>query len=239
MEVTCEHCRVKLNIPDEKIPKDQKARVQCPKCKKKIIVDKRDVESNEILIAEPEAYDDSGGFPLPVVAAHNAAGPKKGDYGYREYSEDKDLDFFEEDSKLTLVMTGNKEHETKIKSAVQSLGYRYIAADSTRDAIGKMRFHHFDLIILEDGFDGSELRHSPVISHLNRFSMSIRRKIFLAVISYDFKTMDNMMAFALSANLVINPKEMDRFAAILKKAISDNEKFYKVFSDTMTQLGKA
>ena len=213
MEVVCKHCRVKFNIPDKKIPKNQKAQVQCPKCKKKIILDTHNVESNQI---------------------HSRV-----NYGHSEYSEDKDLDFFEEDSKLTLVMTGNREHETKIKSAVQSLGYRYIPAESTRDAIGKMRFHHFDLIILEDGFDGGDLKRSPVISHLNRFSMSIRRQIFLAVISYDFKTMDNMMAFALSANLVINPKEMDRFSAILKKAISDNEKFYKVFVDTMTQLGKA
>ena len=207
MEITCEHCRAKLNIPNKKIPKDQRVKVNCPKCKKKIILHPRNAEH--------------------------------GDYGYREYSEDKDLDFFEESSKLTLVMAGNKEHGEKIRSAVESLGYRYITAESTRDAIGKMRFHHFDLIILADGFGGSDLKNSPVINHLNRLSMSIRRKIFLALISYDFKTMDDMMAFALSANVVINPKEMDRFAAILKKALTDNDRFYKVFLDTMAEVGKA
>jgi len=206
MEITCKHCRAKLNIPDKRIPKGQRAKVNCPKCKKQIIL--------------------------------HPSNAKTGDYGYREYSEDKDLDFFEESSKLTLVMVGNKEHAKKIKSAVESLGYRYIASESTRDAIGKMRFHHFDLIILSDGFNGSELKNSPVINHLNRLSMSIRRKIFLALVSYDFKTMDNMMAFALSANVVINPKEMDRFAAILKKAITDNDKFYKVFLDTLAEVGK-
>jgi len=207
MEITCKHCRAKLNIPKEKIPKDRRAKINCPKCKKKIILHPRN--------AEPE------------------------DYGYREYSEDKDLDFFEESSKLSLVMAGNKEHAEKIRPAVKSLGYRYIAAESTRDAIGKMRFHHFDLIILADGFGGSDLKNSPVINYLNRLSMSIRRKIFLALISYDFKTMDNMMAFALSANVVINPKEMGRFVAILKKAITDNDKFYKIFLDTMAEVGKA
>ena len=51
--------------------------------------------------------------------------------------------------------------------------------------------------------------------------------------------MDHMMAFAMSANMVINSNDLDRLTAILKHAISDNEKFYKVFKDTMAEAGKA
>jgi hypothetical protein len=47
------------------------------------------------------------------------------------------------------------------------------------------------------------------------------------------------MAFALSANVVINPKELNRFSPILRNAISENEKFYKIYLDTMAELGKA
>ena len=36
METTCEHCKAKLNIPDEKIPKNKTVKIACPKCKKKI-----------------------------------------------------------------------------------------------------------------------------------------------------------------------------------------------------------
>ena len=53
-----------------------------------------------------------------------------------------------------------------------------------------------------------------------------------------FKTMDDMMAFALSANLVVNTKELDKLLAILKRALSDYEKFYKVFMDTLVEVGK-
>jgi hypothetical protein len=59
------------------------------------------------------------------------------------------------------------------------------------------------------------------------------------LIGDQFKTRDNMMAFALSANIVINPKELNRFSPILRNAISENLKFYKVYADCMVELGNA
>jgi hypothetical protein len=54
-----------------------------------------------------------------------------------------------------------------------------------------------------------------------------------------FKSMDNLMAFSMSANTVINPKDMDKFSAMLKGAVSDHEKFYKVFMETLVEVGRA
>ena len=102
-----------------------------------------------------------------------------------------------------------------------------------------MRFHHFDLIILADGFDNQPLDHSVIVNYLNRLTMSVRRKMFLALISDNFKTMDNMMSFAMSANVVINSKDIEKLHLILKKAVSENERFYKIFLDTLVETGKA
>ena len=38
MEVTCKNCKLKLTIPDHKIPKDKDSRIKCPKCKEQIKV---------------------------------------------------------------------------------------------------------------------------------------------------------------------------------------------------------
>jgi predicted Zn finger-like uncharacterized protein len=212
MEITCEHCKTKLNIPDEKIPKNKALRISCPKCKKRITLD------------------------TPKAAPKDSENDK---YGYRDYTDDEALTFYEEGTKLALVMDNNPEQSEKIKTAVEQLGYNFISAPNTRDAIGRMRFHHFDLIILSDGFDGQGLENSPVLNYLNNISMSARRRVFVALVGERFKTMDNMMAFAMSANVVINTKERDKLSAILKRAISDNEKFYKVFMDTLVEAGKA
>jgi hypothetical protein len=54
-----------------------------------------------------------------------------------------------------------------------------------------------------------------------------------------FKTMDDMMAYTISANAVINTKDVDKLSSILKQGLSEYEKFYKVFMDILVEVGKA
>lgn len=236
MEITCEQCKSKLNIPDEKIPKDQVVKIGCPKCKNKITLDTRShAESTGVDSAREEVSDSVRNRSIETKPANES---EEG-YTYSDYSEDKALDFYQEGTKLALIMNADPEQSRQIHSIVQELGYQGIVTPNTRDALGKMRFHQFDMIVLCDGFDGQPLENSPVLSHVNRLGMSVRRRIFLALFSDRFKSMDNMMSFAMSANAVFNIKELDRLAVMLKKALSENEKLYKVFMDTLAQLGKA
>jgi len=62
--------------------------------------------------------------------------------------------------------------------------------------------------------------------------------MFLALMSEQFKSLDEMMAFSMSTNVVVNPKDLDKLLGILKKSIGDNAKFYKVFMDTLVGVGK-
>ena len=39
MELVCAGCNSRFNIPDEKIPRNQKAKVNCPKCKERITIE--------------------------------------------------------------------------------------------------------------------------------------------------------------------------------------------------------
>jgi hypothetical protein len=47
-----------------------------------------------------------------------------------------------------------------------------------------------------------------------------------------------MMAFSKSANVVINQKDLSQIKNILRKSIPDNDRFYKVFKETLKALGK-
>lgn len=216
MDVTCKSCEATLKIPDEKLPTDQVVSITCPKCKGKIRIDTK--EPDKDLISEKKEEVEEAGF---------------------EYEEDiSPLDIFEEGTRLALVLDGDDGHIKEINSALEQLSYKSILPTSIREAMGKLRLYHFDLIILSDGFDGQDLEGSPITHYLNHLSMSLRRKVFLVLLSDKFKTMDNMMAFGKSANLVVNPDDLSNLPLILKKAISDNEKFYKVFMDTLKETGK-
>lgn len=224
MEIICEKCNTRLNIPDEKIPKGQQATVSCPKCKNRITLNVP-VPGRKNLPSEVEEK--------PGPGVNNA----DSDYGYED--DDASLDFFEEGVRLALIM-GNEPHQAeKLGQTVDELGYKHVLAKNTRDAISKMRLHYFNLVLLSDGFDGIDLEQSPILQHINNLSMSVRRRVFLALVADEFKTMDHMMAFAMSANMVINGGDLDRLTSIMQHAISDNEKFYKVFMDTLVEVGKA
>jgi predicted Zn finger-like uncharacterized protein len=222
MEIICESCKARLNIPDEKIPQDKRVTISCPKCKNKLSLETHGLRQGDHV---PSAE----GMAEPRIVEADS------DYAYGD--EDADLELYEEGVRLALVMENDAQQAEKLSQAVEELGYKYVPAENTRAAIGKMRLHQFDLVILADGFDGIELGQSPVLRYLNHLSMSIRRRIFVALIGDSFKTMDQMMAFVMSANLVINPRDMDKLRTILIHSISDNEKFYKVFMDTLVEVG--
>ena len=224
MEIICEKCNARLNIPDEKIPSGQQATVSCPKCQNKLMLNARGSRTKSATLA------------VEGKAESHLKEPASND---DNWDDDASLDFFEEDAKLALVMGNGAQQVKKLGRTIEELGYRCVKAKNTRDAISKMRLHYFDLVVLSDGFDGIDLAQSPILQHINNLSMSVRRRSFLALVADEFKTMDNMMAFAMSANMVINGGDLDRLTSIMQHAISDNEKFYKVFMDTMVEVGKA
>jgi hypothetical protein len=227
MELTCEHCKAKLNIPDERIPKDRAIQLTCPKCRGKMTLGGKQAAAK----APPHN-------PAPASAGGSSQGSKDAAYTYEDYSSDEALVFYEEGTKLALVMADYPGYAERIQKSLKQLGYECISTPNTRDAIGKLRFHHFDLVVLSDGFGGQPIENNQITHFMNRLPMSVRRRVFLVFLSDKFKTMDNMMAFARSANVVINTRDLDKLHLVLKKAISENEKFYKIFMDTLTEVGK-
>ncbi|MFC1868915.1 zinc-ribbon domain-containing protein [Thermodesulfobacteriota bacterium] len=237
MEVTCSQCNTKLNIPDEKIPKDQMVRINCPKCKNKITIDAQKPTNDE---ASPDdSFVETGKLHLKFIESKREEDKVESASSYDDYSGDEGLDSYDDDAKLALVMLGDNVNGDEVKNAVEELGYKYILSPDTRDALGKLRFHHFDMILLCDGFDGQEVENSPIMNFLNHQSMSSRRRIFLALMGDKFKTMDDMIAYAMSANTVINLKDLGKLSSVLKGGLSEHEKFYKVFMDTLVEVGKA
>jgi hypothetical protein len=63
--------------------------------------------------------------------------------------------------------------------------------------------------------------------------------MFVGIVGENYQTMDQMMAFALSVNLVISKNDLGRLSMIMQRAVSQNERFYKIFMETFRETGKA
>jgi hypothetical protein len=69
--------------------------------------------------------------------------------------------------------------------------------------------------------------------------MSARRDIYVTMISRQYRTMDQMMAFRHSVNLIVNSKNIDDIGKIIQRGLTDHEFFYRVFKDNLKEVGRA
>lgn len=222
MEIVCSNCQSRLKIPDEKVPENGRVTANCPKCKSKISFEKALSDPAPPSIQEPEGMGEE----------------RSGHDGEYRDEDPFSLDFYEEGAKLALLMLNKAEADGGVREAAEVLSHKTVLVKDAGEGISKMRFHLFDLLILSDRFDGVPWAQSPVLHYLNRLPMHTRRKSFLVLLGSEFVTMDRMTAFGLSANLVVNPKDMNEFSGILKAALWNHENFYGAFTETLNELGK-
>ena len=213
MEIICNNCQSKFRVPDKKIPAGKRATVACPKCKGKIS------------LGSPKGSAGSGSFD---------SSDSNNSYDAAE----KPFDFIEEEGLTALVCESNPLVRKSIIKALDVLEYQITEAESTRDALKRMRYHNYDLFVINENFDTDNPESNGILLYLERLSMLVRRNMFIALISDRFRTMDNMMALNKSANLIINSKNIDDIGKILSRGITDNEFFYRVFKGTLKEVGK-
>jgi CheY-like chemotaxis protein len=161
------------------------------------------------------------------------------DVGSETYdTSDKPFDFVEADAETTLICESDPALRENIGIAMKSLGYHITEAASAKDALKNMRFHVYNVVILNENFDTGEQTGSAVLNYLANLNMSIRRQIFVTLISGQFRTSDNMAAFNKSVNLIINTSNIDDIGTVIKRGVVENDAFYHVFKETLRKKGK-
>lgn len=229
MDIVCKQCKSKFKIPDEKVPEGQLFTLSCPKCKSKISIDTRSGVSS--------SFEDK---PQPSATAEPVTKKtiiEEVDSGTYDASE-KPFDFLEEGAKTALLCEPDSTVRGKIRSALENMRYNVTEPASDRDALKQMRFHVFDMVILSEVFSSINPDENNVMKYLERLSMTIRRKIFVVLVTSRFRTTDNMAAFNKSVNIVVHTKNIDEIEKIIKSGLSDNTAFYRVFKDALVKTGK-
>lgn len=152
---------------------------------------------------------------------------------------DKPFDFLEAGGATALICEADPERREKIGAALKTLEYRITEAASAKDALKRMRFHVYDVVVIHETFDAANPEDNEVLNYLAGLSMSVRRQIFVAMVTERFRTMDDMAAFTRSVNITINLKNLDDAGTIIKGGVADNRAFYHVFRETLKKAGRA
>jgi predicted Zn finger-like uncharacterized protein len=213
MEIICQSCQGKLKIPDEKLPPGRAATVKCPRCSVKITIP----PDNEA--AADAAFDDLFAFDEDDGDGYDAT--------------EKPFDFIEEEGKSCLVAEPDALIREKIHPTLDILEYHVTEVPNSREALKKMRYHNYDLVVVNEYFDTRDPDANSLLIYLERLPIEYRRNIFVTLLTSRFRTMDHMMAFNKSVNMMVNIRNVDDFDKILQRGLTDYGLFYKVFKESV------
>jgi hypothetical protein len=228
MDVICNQCQGKFKISDEKIPSEQVVFIPCPRCKNKLTLDTRaqkpPTQNDLIKAVRPTRSGEKNLIETISSGTYDAS--------------EKPFDYLVPGVKTALACESDSAILSKLRFVLKQMGYHTVEPPSASDALKKMRFHTFDLIVLNELFDSQSPDDNPILTYLNDVMMSVRRNMFVALISTRFRTMDNMAAFNKSVNVVIHLRNLDEIAKILRRALDEHQAFYSVFQESLVKTGK-
>ncbi len=254
MYVSCEKCSGKYNIPDEKLPIGKSVGFTCPNCKNKMSI-RRSEENSDDGDLDLSLDDDGYDTPSKPVATPSVTKKDSPSISFDESdslkpsisfaedesiydSGDKPFDFVEEEYETAIICDNDPANIEKIRIALDLMEYSITVAKNTRDALKSMRYHTYDLVVLNENFDTANPDVNGILIYLNRLVMAERRAIVLFLLTERYNTLDPMMAYNRSANIVVNLKDIDKIDTILQKGLNDSVIFHKIFKEALVKSGK-
>jgi CheY-like chemotaxis protein len=215
MEIICQSCQGKLKVADEKLPAGKAVSLKCPRCNAKLSVTRPEDNATP----SEAAFDDLFDLDEQESDGYDAS--------------EKPFDFIEEEGKTALVCEADALIRQKVRPTLDLLEYHVTEVSNSRDALKKMRYHTYDVIILNEYFDTQDPDANPLLIYLERSGMDVRRNIFVTLLTTRFRTMDHMYAFQRSVNMIVNLRNIDDFDKILQRGMADYGLFFKVFKETL------
>lgn len=219
MNITCEKCNGKFNFPDAKVPENRTLTLSCPRCSNKLSVGPR------------------GGASISTAMGFEEGDDRKPTISFDEkepdsYDDDeRPFDFMEEEGLTAIVCMMDPERREKVRIALDLLEYSLTHATDTREALKSMRYHNYDVVVVDEMFDTKNPDVNGVLIYLNRQPMAARRQMTVFLMSDSHRTRDEMVAFYKSVNMVVNNRDIEKIDSILEKGVRENALFYRIYNE--------
>jgi DNA-binding NtrC family response regulator len=137
-----------------------------------------------------------------------------------------------------LMCVSDGDRRKAVRAGLEQLGYAAQTPADSAEAIDLLRKVAYQVIVVDETYDGATALDNAVLKALNTMAMSVRRYMFVTLLAADVKSLDNATAFARSVNAVVNPNDLAQLAPLLRRAIADNDAFYRVFREVLQAAGK-
>ena len=228
MIVNCSNCNKALNVPDEKVPEGKSISFNCPSCNAPMAVSGKKSTGGKA----SSLLDETQNIPVP------ASREVKSDSSLHNLINmvENELEFLGEGKFQALVADG--ANLDRIGPILKKMDYMITSVRNHEEGLQKLAVNTYDLIVLNEQFDGCDPYENPIHKYIEPMPMNKRRRIFFVLVGKNYKTMDEMSAFNRSVNLVMNEADFTNFELILKKSMNDLKMFYHVFDRISSESGQ-
>jgi len=143
------------------------------------------------------------------------------------------------ESKTAMLCEPDPASRDKISNTIKKIGFEVVQPATFKDALKYMKFHVFDVILVNENFNTDIWAADNIMKYLENLNMSVRRKIFVVLISSTCATMDNMQAYNKSVNMIINISEIGDIENILKQTLAEHNDFYYPLKENIRKYGNS
>jgi CheY-like chemotaxis protein len=149
------------------------------------------------------------------------------------------LDVFEPGDQTALVSIDVPEAQRLVVEQLSALGYKMHTGLFTEDVLLKMRTHLYDVVLIAEHFNGTDIETNPILAEATHLNSIQRRKQVVVIIGSSLNTDDENEAFQHSVDLVVNLSDIVNLRPVLRRAVLRKQEFYVPFNDSMRAVGAA
>ena len=218
MKFSCPGCRAVFTIADEKLPETKELRISCPRCRNAIELNIDDGFAESAVGSDPAQINllETDGLVEDIPPA----------------------EIVEEGLRSSLICISPEALSRKMTEVLRDMDFYVSEAANPKAAINRLRHNSYDLVVLNNASQVTDVPEDSLLQQINLLPIHVRRRFFLCALSEAVSTFDQLKAFKMGVNLILNSQDLDRAAAILKQAMKSHENSYRLFREELTKKGQ-
>ena len=125
------------------------------------------------------------------------------------------------DDRSALVCCHEPSYLEYLTGQLRSIGYKVHHATGHQPAIQRLGGRSYHLTVLLENLEGCALVENALWQHLGATLTDERRQTFVVMLCQSFNTGDEMYAYALSVDQLINYQDIGQFAQLVVPAVEE------------------
>jgi hypothetical protein len=142
-----------------------------------------------------------------------------------------------DDPRLALICLAATQQPAPIQAALQELGYTVHVPAKPEEALEQIAQNRYELVLIHEAYGGS-VEQNQTLKTIQTMAMPLRRHMCVGLIGGQFKMSDHLMAFAKSVHFVVAEPDLGTIKTVARRAVTDNDHFYKTFRECLREAGK-